>query len=288
MKKRFLFLAILFGSLLVLSNYFLQLNKKAESSVAVSYKKEAVLNEKTVDLSSLKLGLETQIASYKGEVSFALIDLKSGKSIGVKADESFYPASSIKILLLISVLRDVQNGKYSLASVEPTILNMMTVSSNYAANALISKTGFDNTSQTTSDAGLYNTVFIHGFSDGNTNVPRARIGSNSMSVGDAALLWQKIYQKDLLNDEMTKKALEYAKLPNVKLIYSDKEASVYHKPGYIGTLDAETYIDSGVVETGSFAYAVSYFSRKNPSHQQGADFGQQLTKTVFDWFGENY
>jgi hypothetical protein len=87
---------------------------------------------------------------------------------------------------------------------------------------------------------------------------------------------------------MTKKVLEYSKLPDRSFIYSSKAVSVYHKPGYIIGESPQSVIDCGVVESEKFSYVVSYFSDNNPTYQQGVDLGLRLTKIIFEWFAQEY
>jgi hypothetical protein len=149
------------------------------------------------------------------------------------------------------------------------------------------KVGLDKVAAYPGQIGLQQTTFIHGFSGGSESVPRQRVGANSFTANDANLFWKKLYDGELLNSEMTGRALNYAKLPNVKIIYHPDGAVAYHKPGYIWGTD-ETYIDAGIVETPKFAYAVSFFSRKNPDHNEGGQFSLKLTKMVYDFFSAAY
>ncbi|OGY25407.1 MAG: hypothetical protein A2Z24_02860 [Candidatus Woykebacteria bacterium RBG_16_44_10] len=244
--------------------------------------------KKEVDLSLLKEPLEREVAAYSGEVAVAVTDLKTGQNISINGEKDYFPASSIKILILARCLKDVEDGKYKRSQVDSLLSSMMSVSSNYAANTLMVRIGLEKLSKFPEEIGMKSTVFIHGFSDGDPNVPRVRFGANNLAANDANLFWQELFEGKILGEEMRKKMLEYAKLPKVKLIYAPEEAAVYHKPGYIGSVDAETYIDAGVVETERFSYVVSFFSRNNPTHQAGADFGQKVTKVIYEWFAQSY
>ena len=107
-----------------------------------------------------------------------------------------------------------------------------------------------------------------------------------MTTSDANIFWKKLFKKELLNKNSTKKALDFAKLPNVNLIYSPKGIVAYHKPGYIKVEGSEVFHDSGIVESKNFTYAVTFFSRNYPTHEEGAEFGKKLTKIIYDWFAD--
>ena len=262
---------------------------KEWSGISVNiFEKIKLVGKKEVDLAPLKSGLEKELSGYQGEVAIAVTDLKTGNSISIEGDKIYFPASSIKALIMGSVLKDVEAGRYSPSSVDKLLSDMMSRSSNYAANTLMVKTGLKKLSDLPAEIGMTNTVLIHGFSDGDPNVPRQRFGANALTANDANLFWQKLFSGKILGEEMTKKALEYSKLPSVKLIYTPEKAALYHKPGYIELIDSETYIDTGVVEAERFSYVVSFLSRNNPTHQAGADFGLKATKIIYEWFAQNY
>jgi hypothetical protein len=244
--------------------------------------------QKEVNLSLLKEPLEKEVTAYSGEVAIAVTDLKTGQEISINGEKGYFPASAIKILILARCLKDEEEGRYKFSAVDSLLSSMMSTSSNYAANTLMVKIGLEKLSKFPEEIGMKNTVFIHGFSDGDPNVPRVRFGANALTANDANLFWQKLFDGKILGEEARKKALEYAKLPSVKLIYSLDGAVVYHKPGYLYDATSEAYIDSGIVEHENFTYAVSYFSTNNSTHQAGADFGLKTTKIIYEWFAQNY
>ncbi len=238
------------------------------------------------NLLDIKEKLNKEIKKYKGEVAVSVTELDSLATISISGDEIYFPASVLKTMILVGVLRDVENGKYTLISVEKDIKSMMTISSNTAANNLINTVGFSNLTLLPEELGMVNTVFIHGFAPADDDIPRQDGGSNTTTTNDANIFWEKLFKEELLNKESTKKALGFAKLPNVNLIYSPKGTVASHKPGYIEIKEAEVYHDSGIVQTKEFAYAVTFFSRNNPTHAEGAEFGNKLTKIIYNWFAD--
>lgn len=240
------------------------------------------------NLLDLKSKLTIEVKKYKGEVAVSVTELDSGAAISINGNEIYFPASTIKFLILVGVLKDIENGKYPLSLVEKNITSMMTISSNTAANDLINKIGFPTLTKFPEDFGMNDTAFAHGFSPADGEIPRMTAGSNAMTTNDANIFWEKLYAEELLNSNNTKQALAYAKLPNVNLIYSPKGIVASHKPGYIEIKESEVYHDSGIVKTKDFAYVVTFFSRNNPTHEEGGEFGKKLTKLIYDWFSKNY
>lgn len=240
------------------------------------------------NLLDLKNKLAIEVKKYKGEVAISITELESRATVSINGDEIYFPASTIKLLILVGALKDIENGKYSLSVVEKNITDMMTISSNTAANNLINKVGFSTLTKLLEEHEMTDTIFIHGFSPADGEIPRVTVGSNAMTTNDANIFWEKLFNGELLSSENTKKALTFTKLPNVNLIYSPKGTVASHKPGYIEVKGSEVYHDSGVVQTKDFAYAVTFFSRNNPTHEEGGEFGKKLTKIIYDWFSENY
>ena len=240
------------------------------------------------NLLNLREKLAAEIKNYKGEVAVSVTEVDSGAAISINGNEIYFPASTIKFLILVGVLNDIENGKYILSSVEKDIISMMTTSSNTAANDLINKIGFPTLTKLPEEFGMNDTTFVHGFSPADGEIPRMTAGLNAMTTNDANIFWKKLYAEELLNSNNTKQALAYAKLPNVNLIYTPNGITVFHKPGYIEVKRSEVYHDSGIVKTKDFAYVVTFFSRNNPTHEEGGKFGKNLTKIIYDWFSKNY
>lgn len=240
------------------------------------------------NLRDLKEKLEAEIKKYDREVAITVTDLETGALISISGDEIYFPASTIKLLILVGVLKDIENGKYPLSSVEKNITSMMNISSNTAANDLINKVGFSTLTRFPEEFNMKDTIFIHGFSPADGEIPRLAAGSNAMTTNDANIFWENLYAEELLNSDNTKKALDFAKFPNVNLIYVPESVSVRHKPGYVEVVGSEVYHDSGIVQTKDFTYVVTFFSRNNPTHEEGAMFGKKLTKIIYGWFADSY
>ncbi|MEX0616953.1 MAG: serine hydrolase [Candidatus Woykebacteria bacterium] len=294
MSRRLIFIAAALIFLLILLVFKLSVKEPEKIVENGDLSPTQVLNSAPLqiienDLLPLQKILQAEVAKYKGDVAISVTDLKSLFSAEVGQDKSFYPASTIKFLILVGVFKDIEEGKYSFAETAPLIKSMMSISSNQAANALIREVGIEKLSLLPAEIGLYDTLFIHGFEDGTKNpLPRLRIGSNAMSTRDANLFWQKLYRGELLNKDSTKKALQYSTLPDVKVIYASQGDALYHKSGYIDAVSSEVFHDSGIVETDNFSYLVSFFSRNNPSHEEGKKFGLRVTKIVYAWFSKKY
>ncbi|MCH8821260.1 hypothetical protein IID23_01930, partial [Patescibacteria group bacterium] len=106
------------------------------------------------NLLNLREKLAAEIKNYKGEVAVSVTEVDSGAAISINGNEIYFPASTIKFLILVGVLKDIENGKYPLSLVEKNITSMMTTSSNTAANDLINKVGFSSLTKLPEEFGM--------------------------------------------------------------------------------------------------------------------------------------
>jgi beta-lactamase class A len=65
-------------------------------------------------LGALRPALEHRIAGFRGTVGIAVIDLKSGDTLGIRATERFPTASLIKVPVLVELFHQIEHGKLHL------------------------------------------------------------------------------------------------------------------------------------------------------------------------------
>jgi beta-lactamase class A len=58
--------------------------------------------------------VDASIARAKGRWGVYFHDLRTGDEVALGADETFHAASTMKVLVLVKVFRDIEDGKYSL------------------------------------------------------------------------------------------------------------------------------------------------------------------------------
>lgn len=224
----------------------------------------------------LAVNLQKEIDNFPGVAAFSFVDLESEKGISINGEMSFYPFSAVKCLILVSVLKDVQDGLYPLDDVESTINSMMTYSDNTAADELIEQTGIEKIHDLVPALGMENSGFFNGFElDG----PYLGYGFNYSTTSDLALFWTKLYRGEILSPEFTSLALSFAQMPEVRIIYAGQEAQVSHKPGYY----YDNYLlDAGVVSTEKGTYSVAFYAQDEEGLSY--DLGARLTQMVWDFW----
>ena len=104
-------------------------------------------------LQTLEQQLSSLLANRSGDVGIAALDLATGELVGVKADEPFPMASTVKIAVAANYLVQVEHGRRSLddrirgRSARSLIDAMMIRSDNYATDVLIADLGGPETIQ---------------------------------------------------------------------------------------------------------------------------------------------
>lgn len=92
-------------------------------------------------VAAVKQVLDTKLAQYGGTWSAIYIDLESGRDVTVN-DEKLVAASLVKLYIMLSVFDGIEHGTITDdANVDALLKQMITVSSNEAANGLLSRIG---------------------------------------------------------------------------------------------------------------------------------------------------
>lgn len=92
-------------------------------------------------VAAVKQVLDTKLAQYGGTWSATYIDLESGRDVTVN-NEKLVAASLVKLYIMLSVFDGIEHGTITDdANVDALLKQMITVSSNEAANGLLSRIG---------------------------------------------------------------------------------------------------------------------------------------------------
>lgn len=92
-------------------------------------------------VAAVKQVLDTKLAQYGGTWSATYIDLESGRDVTVN-DEKLVAASLVKLYIMLAVFDGIEHGTITDdANVNALLKQMITVSSNEAANGLLSRIG---------------------------------------------------------------------------------------------------------------------------------------------------
>lgn len=255
---------------------------------------------KKIQNKSLKLAVEKELEGTKGSYAIAIKNLKTGESYFLNEGQFFDSGSIYKLWVMAAAFRQIQAGslkeddqlsstienlnkKFNISSesaelkggsinlsVKSALNQMITISHNYAALLLSEKIKLSSVAKFLSDNGFKQSkVGLEG------DAPQT-------TASDIALFWEKLYKKELADEENTNKMLDLLKNQqlNNKLPKNLPEGiSIAHKTGELGYLTH----DAGIVFTGKGDYIIVVLSESD--YPPGAEEKiADISKVVYEYF----
>ena len=174
--------------------------------------------------------IKDSIANFDGKVAICYNDLK-GTEIKLNEKEKYNAASCIKIFILVELFNQINKGnitreqelpyldkhyvngsgvmRYLTKGIKLPIIDiatlMMIISDNVATNILIDLLGIDNINQTARDIGCIDTKLYSEFKSVENEV------FSETTAYDYYLVWEKINNYELFNEEITKEIIDIVK-----------------------------------------------------------------------------
>ena len=253
---------------------------------------------------------EGRIKNYDGVAGVYVRDLDDGYGYGVRADETFFSASIIKLPVMVAVYRKVERGDLSFSqevelkeedwaagagwlqweeagskqTVGDLLLLMMTQSDNVATNALVRMVGGpDHVNDVAESLGAEDTLLYQKVSSERGIVPAL---DNRTTPRDMAVMLEKIadgkaasekscgYMIDLMHTDELDWWLD-AGIPD--------ETDAANKAGWL----YQVYGDVGIVEHDGRRYTVAILSKHGSADvDQGAVLIEDLSRTAWESQGE--
>lgn len=207
-----------------------------------------------------------------GHISFYYKNLVTGKIIKYNEEEPMLSTSLIKLPILVECFNQIKNGiinkddifitkesekvpscgalNYMKENLKVTLEDLYTLmiilSDNYATNILIDKLGIDNINKTIKEIGLRNTILNRKMFDSK----KAELGlENYTSSQDMAYLLEKIYNKELIDEQYSEEMINIMKNQRLNgkipffLQSLNPKVEIAHKTGE----DNNTTHDVGIV-----------------------------------------
>ena len=225
--------------------------------------------------------IERMVAGFAGVAGVALLDLTSGRELGVNADELFPTASAIKIHILTQLLLRAERGEVDLAQRVPVDANnvvlgsgvlaylpgpvelslldiatlMIIVSDNTATNICLDVAGLEATNLMLDGLGLTQTRVRRKMMDNLAAVQeRENVSTPAELVRMMALL-----REGLPAAHAAAKALEILRKPKSSTLTDALPADtpIANKPGYVDGARC----DVGIVELARRPYIVALMSK---------------------------
>lgn len=257
-----------------------------------------------------RLGTElNRVADHlDGVLGYAIKDLSTGESFYRNADLVFPTASSIKLAVLLALMRQAQEGKVSLdekhtvrrsetpaGDTEPILhflgdgtvtmtlrdvaTFMVVLSDNSATNILIDRLGMDSINAETARVGLAETHLRRHMID----IEAARRGNENVSTPrELAILLEKVRAGQALDAAHTQQYFDLLRLPKESLFHRALPASVSiaDKPG---TLDA-VRCDAGIIELEGHPFVMSVMTTYLASNEEGERAVQEIARLAYAYF----
>jgi len=252
----------------------------------------------------LSSDLNRMASDYPGAMGIFVKDLTSGQTFAVNADAIFPQASSIKIPLLIELMRQAQSGEIDLRtrveihraglvggsgvlqffsdggsslSIHDLAVLMVVLSDNSATNLLIDRVGMDNVNSMLDGLGLHSTRLARKMMD----IPAEQAGRENRSTPrEMAALLEQLYAGKLLDAEHTKATLEILEYPKDSPLRAGlpDTITVAEKPGSLNGAQC----DSGIVLLGGRPYVISVMTAYNRA--DGDPAITSVSRRIFDYF----
>jgi len=241
-----------------------------------------------------------------GVLGVAILDLSTGHTLLLNADEVMPTASSIKIAILAELYRQAQQGKLKLTDLytlqtsdlvggsgisnvlTPGVTRltlhdvaalMISVSDNSATNIIIDRVGMENVNALLDSQHLTHIrlrrkmMDLKAASEGRENVASPR---------EMMLLLEALYRGKVLNKEMTEDFFNLLSIHKESYIPRDlpETLRVANKPGELEGVRN----DSGIVFTGSRPYVISVMTTYLRHERDGGDAIVRISNAAYQMF----
>jgi beta-lactamase class A len=247
-----------------------------------------------------------RIEGYDGVAGVYVRDLEGDFGYGVRPDEEFFTASTIKLPVMVAVYRKVDEGELSFSqmieikeedwaagagwlqweragtrqTVGDLLLLMMTQSDNVATNALVRTVGgADHVNEVARSLGAENTLLYQKVSSERAAIPQL---DNRSTPRDMAAMLQKIADGEAASEKSCGYMIELMDLNELDWwLDAGLPANVYaaNKAGWL----YEVYDDVGIVKAGDRPYVVAIMSKYGTGDvDKGQVLIEELSRTVWE------
>jgi beta-lactamase class A len=223
--------------------------------------------------------------------------------ISEKLEDMFSSASLIKVPILLAVLNYFESNNLSLeqeikitpeewvdfsviseqrleqSTIYELLVWMIITSDNTAANVLIDFLGMDALNQYFREIGLLHTTIQRKMMD----FERLAQGfDNTTSARDMALLFSRIYRRDLFSSafsELTLEILSRQRIHESLTRYLVDDVKIAHKTGGLETVDH----DAGIVFSSSGDYLIGVFVTEVTNNDHARQLIGRISKAVYEY-----
>lgn len=255
---------------------------------------------------NLKCEIEEIIKENTGNVGVAVENLSTGEAIMINEDMVFPSASTIKLVIMSEILREVKNRMHSLDekikltsgiktggdgilkelnsghefTLKEIITLMIIVSDNTATNLLIDMAGMDNVNKMAENMGLRSTRLQRRMMDS----AAARAGRENLTcAGDMHHILKLIYEGKDIDEYYSSIMLDILKRQQVNgrlNLYLPDDITIAHKTGDLDRLEH----DVGIVYLPGCQYIICVLTNKTETNKDGREIIGKISKAVYDYY----
>lgn len=261
---------------------------------------------------ALRAKLEAQLANVaerlNGVMGYAIKDPSSGETILRLPDAVFPQASSIKLTILLELMRQAQEGKLSLeekhtlrrsemtvGDTEPILtmlgdgtvtlslhdlaIFMVVLSDNTATNILIDRLGMDNINEGVTRLGLKETKLRRHMID----LEAAQKGNENVSTPlEMLTLIEKVHAGQALDAAHTKEYFDLLRLPKESEFHKalPEDASIADKPGSLEGVRCDT----GLIDIPGHPFIMSITTTYDANGDEGERAVEDVARLAYDYF----
>lgn len=251
-------------------------------------------------LLQLRESLAAQIGQWSFDTAVAVTDLQTGESIEVNGDVPHFAACSINFFVLLSVVSDLEQGRYPESYVGDLISRTVYSSNPITGRSLLVQTGGSvpagvlkindlmrrlglQTSFFDHPPAYYEEFSIMGLSNILTANEMNRALASFYHGGVVNFFWRDYLMKKMVN---VKPGLQY-------LIPAGAAGGVVsHKNGFSWVSGGWIDNDVGIVTFNrggvTYAYAISFFTQNVPYEYADIPLGQAVSRLVWQYFANRY
>lgn len=253
----------------------------------------------------LREKIENYLSDYNGIFAVNIYNFNTKEKIEINSHLIFPSASTIKLLILIELLRKVNIGELDLdttikikdydivdgdgilkeinTEVSLKLIDIATlmiiVSDNYATNILIDVLGFENINKTINQLNLNDTKLQRKMMDSEA---KSQGLDNLTSSSDMISLLKLLYNNKLISPKFSKLIIDIMLKQQVSGINSllPEELAIAHKTGDLDFLEH----DVGLVFLENSNYAIAILTNELDSNDEGKNLIKNISKLTYEYF----
>ena len=218
---------------------------------------------------ALQQSLAPLFDGFAGRAGLAVVDLQTGERLTIGGDQQFQAASTIKFFVTLSVLNDIEQGRYTFADVEADINGVMIQQNNHNARDLTLRTGIPTVNDRLRLWGLSRTIITHPSGFPEEHFASYSTNDNLTSPNDAARGLLLLYQGRIAQPTASRTLIDHlTQAPRwygIEGAVPDGEGRVFYKVGWLPEGDFSAVHDLGIVEFErhgrTLAYALAIYTQ---------------------------